>query len=57
MGAYGVGLEGVIAKWTSGRTEGTLNQIAANGRNEPKPDWLHLLPVANVEFSQVQSGR
>ena len=25
-----------MAKWTSGRSERTLNQSAANGRNEPK---------------------
>ena len=34
-GAYGAGVEGVMAKWTSGRSERTFDQSVANGRNEP----------------------
>ena len=34
-GAYGEGLGEVMVKWTSGKSERTLNQSAANGRKEP----------------------
>ena len=37
--------EGMMVKWTSGGSERTFNQSAANGRNEPK------VPIAAISIS------
>ena len=50
-GAYGAVAGGVMAKWTSGRSEQTLNQSAANGRKEPI-----LLKNSEFQISQISDN-